>query len=466
MATVKNFGIAGVSSDVQWGKGNGRINNDGTDFQIFANPTGSTLGNLDVLTPTEDDHAATKQYVDSVATGLDVKDSVRVATIAASDIEAGFTYSNGADDNTTATPLVWTGAGSAVFDGVTVADTERVLIKDATDQRGNGIFTFDSGAGFRRASDADNTSDNEVSGGMFTFIEEGTQADTGWVLSSPDGVVTLGTDSLVFSQFSGAGSLTGGDGINIAGGIISVDLVAASPLGFTSSELDIIGGTTGNTLVADGSGFFRAGALDLADTDAVTGVLDAVNGGTDQSTVTAGDLLFGSGANTWGKLAVGTDNEVLKLSGTTLGWESQSAADVTFAASGTITSGDVQAAIEELDSTVAAIDTLIDAITSFKFTVPLNANGDTVSGDTIPASATVLRVYVNVGTADGSATLTVGVTGTPAAYAGTTDTDPTVIGLYKIDLFSTTVGALQATVAGTAATGGATADVIVEYKND
>lgn len=74
-----------------------------------------------------------------------------------------------------------------------------------------------------------------------------------------------------------------------------------------------------------------------------------------------------------------------------------------------------------------------------------------------------MRVYINVGVADTAATLTVGIAGDE--YAAVATNDPQTVGLYVVDLFSTTVGALKATVAATAATGGATADVIVEYKN-
>ena len=360
MATVKNFGIAGVSSDVQWGKGGGRLLYDGTDFGVFASD-GTTLTQLDVaLVPTQDEHAASKQYVDSVATGLDVKTSVRVATSDTSDL-TGFTYENGSDDNSSATPLVWTGAGSAIFDGVTLSNGDRVLIKDASDPRGNGIFTYDAGSGFRRANDADNTPSNEVSGGMFTFIEEGSAADTGWVMSSPQGNAILGTDNLTFSQFSGAGTFTDGDGIDITSNTISVDVHASSQLDFISGQLDIVGGTTGQVLVSDGTRF-TAGAIDLANGDAVSGVLAEANGGTGESTYTQGDLLIGDAGSGLETLALGTDNFVLKSNGTTAVWEMQDAADVSFTPSGTITASTVQTAIEELDTTISSIDVPVDSV--------------------------------------------------------------------------------------------------------
>ena len=68
----------------------------------------------------------------------------------------------------------------------------------------------------------------------------------------------------------------------------------------------------GQVLRATGTTTYAWGALDLADTDAVTGVLDEVNGGTGQSTITTGDLLQGTASNTLGKLpSVATGNALI-----------------------------------------------------------------------------------------------------------------------------------------------------------
>lgn len=70
--------------------------------------------------------------------------------------------------------------------------------------------------------------------------------------------------------------------------------------------------TVGQVLRVTGSSTYAWGALDLADTDAVTGVLDETNGGTGQSTITTGDLLQGTASNTLGKLAaVATGNALI-----------------------------------------------------------------------------------------------------------------------------------------------------------
>lgn len=60
------------------------------------------------------------------------------------------------------------------------------------------------------------------------------------------------------------------------------------------------------------------GDLNLA--SQVTGVLDEVNGGTGQSTITTGDILYGSASNTLSKLAAGTDGQVLTLAAGIPSW--------------------------------------------------------------------------------------------------------------------------------------------------
>lgn len=166
-------------------------------------------GNGEVLvpvgyTPVQDNALITKAYADSIATGLDVKDSVRVGTTANVDLGVS-------------------GIGTVV-DGVTLSDGDRVLVKDQTNATENGIYVVGAGA-WTRSDDADNTPSNEVSGGMFTFIEEGdTLRDTGWVLSSPDGNANLGTDNLEFTQFSRAGVFEAGQGMSRAGIVLDVNV--------------------------------------------------------------------------------------------------------------------------------------------------------------------------------------------------------------------------------------------------
>lgn len=86
----------------------------------------------------------------------------------------------------------------------------------------------------------------------------------------------------------------------------------------TADNASIAASADGNVLRRSGTtlGF---GAINLASTNAVTGVLDETNGGTGQSTISTGDILYGSSSNTLSKLTIGASSTYLK-GGTTPSW--------------------------------------------------------------------------------------------------------------------------------------------------
>ena len=161
---------------------------------------------------------APKSYVDSVANGLDVKASVRVATTA----NLASTYNNGAGT------LTASSNAAISIDGVSLSLNDRVLVKDQTTQTQNGFYkvtTVGSGSAafvLTRTPDANEAS--EITGGAFTFVEEGTaNADNGYV-ASHNGTPTLGTDNITFEQFSGAGQISAGNGLTKTGNTIDVSV--------------------------------------------------------------------------------------------------------------------------------------------------------------------------------------------------------------------------------------------------
>jgi len=174
-------------------------------------------------TPTQATDASTKAYVDSVKQALDIKDSCRVATEAA----ISGTYNNGTGG--VGATLTYGSNGAISVDGVTLILNDRVLVKNQSTGTQNGVYfvsTVGDGSNaavLTRALDADSSAD--VTGGLFTFIEEGsTNADAGFVLSNVTGSATLGTDALTFTQFSGAGSVTAGAGLGKSGNTLSVNV--------------------------------------------------------------------------------------------------------------------------------------------------------------------------------------------------------------------------------------------------
>jgi hypothetical protein len=185
--------------------------------QISA-PTASLDLNSQKITnlanPTADTDAVNKNYVDSLAQGIDAKDSVRVAT-------------------TTDISLT----GNQIIDGVTLSDGDRVLVKDQTNQEENGIYVYNSAGAWTRALDLDEFPEAP---GAFAFVEEGTtNADTGW-LSSTDRGGVLDTDPITFVQFSAAGQLNGanlGTGEDVLAGKVGNELQFKSLVGDTGVVL-------------------------------------------------------------------------------------------------------------------------------------------------------------------------------------------------------------------------------------
>lgn len=162
---------------------------------------GTMTGNIDldnnalsnVPTPTNADHAANKEYVDSLAAGLDPKSACRVATTA--DLAATYatTPSNGQ----------FTSAPSTI-DAISLNIGDRVLVKDQTDAKENGIYVYTAANELTRSTDMDGSPASEVSAGNYTFIAQGTVNESKGFLILGDGILTLNTDDINWSQFSGA----------------------------------------------------------------------------------------------------------------------------------------------------------------------------------------------------------------------------------------------------------------------
>ncbi len=177
-------------------------------------------GRAKVADPSEAAHIATKGYVDAARQGLDVKQSVRVASTAnvaiATALEAGDT-----------------------IDGVTLVAGDRVLLKNQTTASENGIYVAVASGAASRSSDANGTADTgELKAGTFVFVEQGTvNFDSGFVIST-DGAITVDTTGITWTQFSGAGSFEAGDGLSKNGTQVNVN-VTANRTAITSDAIDI-----------------------------------------------------------------------------------------------------------------------------------------------------------------------------------------------------------------------------------
>jgi len=223
--------------------------------------------NLALCTANTD--AASKAYVDSVAQALDVKDSVVVATTGNGAISTA--YANG-----------------QTVDGVTLSTGDRILLKDQTSGVANGIYNVNASGAPSRASDM---ATGANAAGNFVFVEKGTvNGNNGFVCTTD--VAVVGTNALTFTQFSGAGQVIAGDGIQKSGNTLSLDLKANSGVVISSTEL----------------------AIDLS-ASAIAGTLAIGDGGTGATTAT--QALTNLGFSNYGKTLI--DDADAAAARTTLG---------------------------------------------------------------------------------------------------------------------------------------------------
>jgi hypothetical protein len=209
------------------------ISSTDTDGDIVISPNGD--GNINasssritnVAEPVADSDAATKYYVDAARSGLDVKQSVKVATT------TNITLSN-----------------TQTIDNVAVSVGDRVLVKDQNAASQNGIYVVASGS-WTRAADFDAPS--EVTSGVFTFVEQGdVNSDCGFVLTT-DGTVTVGTTALVFTLFSASGTLIAGNGLSKNGYTLEVNVAPLGGIEISADNLQLKSTVAGNGLtITDG----------------------------------------------------------------------------------------------------------------------------------------------------------------------------------------------------------------------
>ena len=243
------------------------------------------------------DSLVNKSYVDAVANGLDVKKSVRVATTG----NLAGSYNNG---NGTITA---SSNGAISIDGVSLSVDDRVLVKDQTNQVENGFYkvtTVGSGsAAFVLTRTPDGDEADELTGGAFTFVEEGTaNADNGYV-ASHNGTPTVGTTNITFEQFSGAGQIAAGAGLTKTGNTIDVvgtaDKITVSANAITIAST-YIGQSSITTLGTVSTGTWNGTEIGVA------------YGGTGLTSIAKGSVLVANSANTLSALdGGGVDDGVL-----------------------------------------------------------------------------------------------------------------------------------------------------------
>ena len=293
------------------------LSSTNTNGNVVLDPNGtgsvdvSSAKIINVATPTTNNDAANKEYVDSiVAAGVHFHDPVRVE--ATSNLNA--TYNNG----TAGVGATLTNAGTQaalVLDGVTLSVADRVLIYLQTDQTENGVYVVtDTGSVstnwiLTRASDADTyvvSSPDGLSEGSTFFVLEGTIGAGDIYSCNTAGVITFGTTNITFAQIGTAQIYTAGAGLDLTGVEFSVEtngitnamlrqsagLSVIGRSGNTTGDVaDVTAGTDHQVLRRSGTSV-SFGAVALNQSAAVSGTLSTANGGT-------GITSFGSGVGTF-----------------------------------------------------------------------------------------------------------------------------------------------------------------------
>ena len=314
--------------------------------------TGGTMGGAinmgsqaitNLLDPVNPQDATTKNYVDGISAGVNAHDAVKYATTGALGTSGNLvgtgstsTYSNGTAGVgatlTISTSANWT---SITIDGQSLTVGDRVLIKDqgsvtgaTTSGSSNGIYTVTTVGTtgnttsfvFTRAVDNDQVP--ELGQGDLTYVIAGT-SNVGNSFVQTAVVVTVGTSTITWSQFSGPGTYTFAGGTAATGGVTKTgNAVTVDTTVIRTTGTQAIG--NGLTLTTPVLGAATATSINGLTISTTTGTLTLVNGST----------LATSGANSITLTSTGSTNVTLPTSGTlmtTAGNTTGSAATLTTA---------------------------------------------------------------------------------------------------------------------------------------
>lgn len=139
-----------------------------------------------------ENEVATKQYVDTVAQGLEIIAAVAAGSTASIDLSGTVT----------------------TVGGVTLANGDRVLVKNQVDGTENGIYIYNDTSSMLETSTA--LDDTNLTEGHYVLVTQGTLAATGWIVSQYSAGATTWT------QFSAANEYQAGTNIDITDNTISI----------------------------------------------------------------------------------------------------------------------------------------------------------------------------------------------------------------------------------------------------
>ena len=287
LSTLNGVSISGASNTLS-NIGNSSLTNSSVTIgstSVSLGGTATALAGLTSVTvtgdPTTNLELATKQYVDTVAVqSVHYHEAVKYE-VPSTTGNLNATYNNGSSG----VGATLTNAGTlAAFtpDGVVANVNDRILIYNQTNGYENGIYVVTTvGDGstawvLTRATDADSydpISPNALGGGDAFFVTSGNTGAGETYVCTNTGVITFGTTDITFTQISVTQVYSAGTGLTLTGTQFSLSTPVAENLG-----------------------------------------------GTGQTSYTAGDILYATGATTLAKLTLGTQGYVLKAGATGPEW--------------------------------------------------------------------------------------------------------------------------------------------------
>ena len=248
-----------------------------TDITSIALTTGTIT-----TAPTSGTDIVNKTYADTIASGINFHQAVRLATVAA--LPAN-TYNNGTSG--VGATLTANANGALSVDGVAVVAGNRILVKNEVTQANNGVYVVtQTGDGstpyiLTRATDFDSagTGVDQIDQGDFFLVTSGsTLANTSWVQQTPL-PITVGTTAIVFTQFGAPITYSAGTGLTLAGTVFSITNtgLTASTYGSASSVPVIAFNAQGQATSVTNT------SIAIAATQITSGTLAIANGGTGAS---------------------------------------------------------------------------------------------------------------------------------------------------------------------------------------
>ena len=287
-----------------------------------------------LVAPTVGSDATNKTYVDSLVNGLSWKETVIVATLAG-DMAASTYATSGGDGLDT---ITWVGVPT--IDGVTVVNGDRILVKDDAATAGTnsqGLYEVTTDAVnlvLTRTADALGAGGPAANAsGTAVLTQEGSLADTGWVVTTDD--ADFG-DDITYTQFSGSGtgitSINGesGPAITMAVGTTGSDFNVAAAANTVTYNLPDAGAAARGAVTTGAQTF--AGAKTFNGDVILAGTSDLVMTGSTSGTLTVDVPAVVTDYTITFPAAVGSTGQVLETTdgAGTLAWVSPSAGSLSY----------------------------------------------------------------------------------------------------------------------------------------